>query len=105
MPSAQEMGQGEGTLSRAAGMVADAKHDFDRLNSRMVQHIETARGQWAGRGAAAFGSLGHAWHEKQATILSALDQFETLLRSTEKDNLGTDDIQSAAFTRNHQRLG
>jgi WXG100 family type VII secretion target len=105
MSSAQGMGQGEGTLSTAAGMVADAKHDFDRLNSQLVQHIDAAKAQWSGQGGTAFNSLGHAWHEKQATIVSALNQFEASLRSTEKDNTSTDDTQSSAFSRNQQRLG
>jgi WXG100 family type VII secretion target len=105
MSSANEMGQGHGTLSAAAGMVADAKHDFDRLNSELVQHIDAAKATWAGQGGTAFSALGHAWAEKQRTIVSALNQFEASLRSTEKDNTSTDDTQSAAFARNHQRLG
>jgi uncharacterized protein YukE len=105
MSSANEMGQGQGTLSAAAAMVADAKHDFDRLNNELVQHIDAAKAKWAGQGGTAFNALGHAWSEKQRTIVSALNQFEASLRSTEKDNVGTDDTQSAAFTRNQQRLG
>jgi uncharacterized protein YukE len=105
MSPAQEMGQGEGTLSTAAGMVADAKRDFDRLNNELASHIEVARAAWAGAGGSAFTSLGLAWHEKQATVVGALDHFETSLRSTESDNLGTDDAQSSAFARTHQRLG
>jgi uncharacterized protein YukE len=105
MSSANEMGQAQGTLSAAAGMVADAKHDFDRLNSELVQHIDGAKATWVGQGGTAFSALGHAWAEKQRTIVSALNQFEASLRSTEKDNTSTDDTQSAAFARNHQRLG
>ena len=105
MSSANEMGQGQGTLSAAAGMVADAKHDFDRLDNELVQHIDAARAQWAGQGGTAFNALGHAWSEKQRTIVSALIQFEAALRSTEKDNISTDGTQSAAFARTQRRLG
>lgn len=105
MSSANEMGQGQGTLTTAAGMVADAKHDFDRLNSELVQHIDAAKAKWSGQGGTAFNALGHAWAEKQRTIVSALNQFEASLRSTEKDNTSTDDTQSAAYARNQQRLG
>jgi uncharacterized protein YukE len=105
MSPAQEMGQGEGTLSRAAALVADARHHFDRLNDELVENIEAAKAMWAGRGGSAFNSLGHAWHERQATIVGALGQFEASLRSTEKDNLGTDETQSSAFVRCQQRLG
>jgi uncharacterized protein YukE len=105
MSSANEMGQGQGTLSAAAGMVADAKHDFDRLNNELVHHIDAARTKWAGQGGTAFNALGHAWSEKQRTIVGALTQFEASLRATEKDNTSTDDTQSAAFARAQQRLG
>ena len=105
MSSANVMGQGQGTLSAAAGMVADAQHDFDRLNNELVQHIDAARVKWSGQGGTAFNALGHAWSEKQRTIVNALNQFEASLRSTERDNTRTDDTQSAAFVRNQQRLG
>jgi WXG100 family type VII secretion target len=105
MSSAQEMGQGRGALSAAAGIVADARHDFDRLDSELVQHIEAARAAWSGQGGAAFQALGHTWSAKQRTIVGALNRFEASLRSTEKDNTATDDTQSAAFTRHQQRLG
>jgi uncharacterized protein YukE len=105
MSSAHEMGQGRGALSAAAGMVADAKHDLDRYNNELVQHLHSAGAMWVGQGGTAFNSLGHAWSERQRTITGALDQFEASLRATEKDNISTDDAQSSAFTRNQQRLG
>jgi uncharacterized protein YukE len=105
MSSAPEMGQGRGTLSLAAGMVTHARGDFDRLDGELVQHIEAAQATWAGQGGSAFTALGRAWAEKQRTIVSALDHFEASLRATEKDNLTTDDTQSAALTRQQQRLG
>ena len=105
MPSTHEMGQGEATLSMAAGRVAEARSDFDRLDRELVQHLESARSRWSGRGATAFMALGLAWSERQRTIIAALDGFEAALRSTETDNTTTDDTQSAAFTRSRQRLG
>jgi uncharacterized protein YukE len=105
MSSAPEMGQGRGALSNAAGMVTDARCDFDRLDNELVQHIDAAQTTWAGQGGSAFTALGCAWTEKQRTIVSALDQFEASLRATEKDNVTTDDAQSAALTRQQRRLG
>jgi uncharacterized protein YukE len=104
MPSMQ-MGQGQGTLSTAARLVAEARSDFDGLDAELVQHLEAARSRWVGRGAAAFTALGSAWTEKQRTIVGALGQFEASLSSTERDNLDTDDAQSSAFARHQQRLG
>lgn len=104
MSSAHVMGQGHGALSAAAGMVADARRDFDRLDGDLVQHLEAAKVCWSGQGGSSFTALGLAWRDKQRTIVSALDLFEAALRSTEKDNIGTDDAQSAAFVRHQQRL-
>jgi uncharacterized protein YukE len=98
------MGQGRGVLSRAAGIVAEARHDLDRLDAQLVAHVEAARRPWSGQGADAFGALGQAWSERQRTIVRALDGFEAALRSTEHDNTATDDEQAAAFGRAQQRL-
>lgn len=105
MSSAREMGQGREALSRAAGIVADARGDFERYNDELVHHIDSARAVWTGQGARAFSSLGLAWSAKQRTITDALDRFETALLSTEKDNVSTDDAQSSVFARNQRRLG
>jgi WXG100 family type VII secretion target len=105
MSPTNEMGQGQGALSTAAGRVADARHDFDRLDRELVQHLDAARARWSGQGGTAFQALGLAWSEKQRTITGALDAFESSLRTTEHDNLHTDETQSAAFMRAQQRLG
>jgi WXG100 family type VII secretion target len=101
---ANEMGQGHGTLSKAAGLVADAKRDFDNLSGKLEGQIANLQGKWAGSGGSAFFSLQQAWTDKQRVIVSALNDFEASLQSTEKDNLNTDDAQSANFNRNASRL-
>ncbi len=103
--SAAEMGQGEKTLSRAAGMVADAKQDFDGMSRRLDGQIAGLRGKWAGAGGTAFFALHQAWTEKQGVILNALNEFESSLQSTERDNMNTDEAQSANYSRTAGRLG
>ena len=103
--SASEMGQGEKTLSQAAGMVSDAKKDFDGFSKTLDSQIAGLRTKWAGAGAQAFYVLHQAWTEKQAVILSALNEFEASLLSTEQDNVNTDDTQSANYNRYAGRLG
>lgn len=104
MSSAHVMGQGSGALSTAAGMVADARHDLDRLTGELGHHLDAARSQWSGQGGAAFTALGLAWSERQRAIVAALDGFAAALRSTEHDYTTTDDTQAAAFGRARQRL-
>ncbi len=103
--TAPEMGQGEKTLTRAAGLVADAKTDFDGFSRRLDAQIAGLQGRWAGAGATAFFALHRAWTEKQDVITRALNEFEASLVSTERDNVATDDAQSALYHRTAGRLG
>ena len=98
---APEMGQGERTLTRAAGLVADATADFDSM-SRTLAGLQ---GKWAGAGGSAFFALHQAWTQKQQVITNALNEFEASLTSTERDNMSTDESQSANYNRFAGRLG
>ena len=103
--TAPEMGQGEKTLTRAAALVADAKTDFDGFSRRLDAQIAGLQGRWVGTGATAFFALHRAWTEKQDVITRALNEFEASLVSTERDNVATDDAQSALYHRTAGRLG
>lgn len=94
--NSNEMLAGEQVLSRAAGMVTAAKADFTRDAANLENQINGLRGRWQGAGGNAFFTLHQAWTEKQRVILSALDEFERALRSTERDNVSTDEAQQAA---------
>lgn len=102
--SSQEFGQGEGTLTRAAGMVADARTDFHTISRQLSDQISAVQGRWGGQGATAFFTLQQAWTEKQQVIVDALNEFETSLGVTERDNLSTDDTQGASFANLTSRL-
>jgi WXG100 family type VII secretion target len=102
---APEMGQGEHTLTRAAGLVVEARQDFDGLSKSLEGKIAGLQGKWAGAGGSAFFALHQAWTEKQRVITNALNEFEASLTSTEKDNLNTDQNQSSNYNRFAGRLG
>lgn len=104
MSGAPEMGQGEGTLTRAAGLVAEAKADFDSLSNNLSGQISGLQGRWQGAGGSAFFALHQAWTEKQGVITRALNEFEASLTSTERDNMSTDDTQSSNYNRVAGRL-
>lgn len=104
MSNAPEYGQGEGTLTRAAGLVSDARADFTSLSAKLTDQISAVQGKWGGQGASAFFVLHQTWTEKQKTIVGALDEFANSLTLTEKDNVSTDDTQSAGFGRLSSRL-
>lgn len=100
-----EMGHGEGTLTRAAGLVAGARADFDRLSGRLEGQILGLQGRWVGAGGQAFFQLHRAWTDRQRVIVSALSEFEASLTSTQNDNTSTDEAQSAGYRRTAGRLG
>ncbi len=102
---AAEMGQGERTLTRAAGLVSQAKQDFDSMSQTLEGQIAGLQGKWAGAGGTAFFSLHQAWNDKQRIITKALNDFEASLTSTERDNMSTDDTQSSNYSRLTGRLG
>ena len=105
MSNAPEFGQGEGTLTRASGMVSDAKADFTTISGRLTDQIAAVQGRWGGQGATAFFALHQAWTENQKIIVDALDDFSASLTTTEKDNTSTDDAQNASYTKLSGRLG
>lgn len=104
MTSPSEMKAGDRTLSRAAGMVAAAKGDFDRLSRSLSDTIVGYHGTWQGRGGRAFFDLHQAWTERQDRIVQALGDFESALTTTERDNVATDQAQSDNLARNQSRL-
>jgi len=93
--TSNEMLAGDQVLSRAAGMVATARADFTRDAANLENQINGLRGRWQGAGGQAFFALHQAWTEKQRVIVSALDEFENSLRSTERDNVSTDETQQS----------
>ena len=85
-------------LTRAAGMVATAKVDFDRLAVSLNDQIAGMAMRWTGMGGTQFQNLQRTWQEKQATIVSALNDFEQSLMVTDRDFVNTDDLQAQAST-------
>lgn len=104
MSNAPEFGQGQGTLTRAAGLVSDARVDFNTISARLTDQISAVQGKWGGQGASAFFVLHQTWTEKQKIIVGALDEFAQSLTVTEKDNVSTDEEQSSGFGRLSSRL-
>lgn len=102
---ANQIRAGEGTLVRAATMVADAKVDFDRLAADLGHQIVSAQGRWQGAGGTAFFQLHQAWTEKQRAIVTALDRFQTELTGTDAVLTAADQHAQATANATAQRLG
>lgn len=104
MSAADLYGQGEGTLSRAADLVTLARTDLDQIAVELGGRLAELQTRWQGAGATAFLAFHEAWDARQRQIVGALEDFATALRATERDNLGTDEAQSAVYARAAQAL-
>ena len=98
-------GQTEKALSTAAEYVEQARGEVKTKCNTLSSRVKEMMGGWGGQGATAFNTLMVTWQEKQETILKALDQLALSLRETEKDNVATDESQSASHTNLLNRLG
>lgn len=98
-------GQSEKALSKAADFVDQARGDVKGKCNVLSGRVQEMMGGWGGQGATAFNTLMFTWQEKQETILKALDQLSASLVETEKDNVSTDESQSAAHLNLQSRLG
>ena len=85
-------------------MVAGAKGDFDKMSGNLSNQILGYQSKWVGQGGKAFFALHQAWTEKQNKIVSALNEFESRADPTERDNINTDETQSANMTKLTGRL-
>lgn len=99
MGNAPEFGQGERVLTRAAGMVAEARADFEGHAKTLDGQITGVRNRWGGAGASAFFILHQAWTEKHKVVVTALDKFAADLTDTERDNTRVDE-EAGAFMNN-----
>jgi WXG100 family type VII secretion target len=99
-----EMKAGSNTLSRAAGLVAGAKGDFDKMSGNLSNQILSYQSKWVGQGGSAFFALHQAWTEKQNKIVSALNEFEAALTQTQRDNTNTDEAQHGNMSKLTGRL-
>ena len=98
-------GQSEKALSTAAEYVEQARGEVKNKCNTLSSRVQEMMGGWGGQGATAFNTLMITWQEKQETILKALDQLSASMKETERDNVATDESQSATHANLQGRLG
>ena len=98
-------GQTEKALSKGADYVDQARGDVKNKCGVLSGQIQTLMAGWGGQGATAFNNLMISWDQKQETILKALDQLSASMKETERDNVSTDESQSATHANLQGRLG
>lgn len=100
-----EMFQTERALRDAATKVEATHGDVTQRCQKLTGEVQQMMSGWGGQGATSFNNLMFAWQDKQKTIMDALEMLRQALVETDKDNVSTDEAQSAASANLAGRLG
>jgi WXG100 family type VII secretion target len=95
----------DAALTHGARLVSDARGDLDQQLSALRGKLAGLGAQWAGAGSAAFHQVMNRWDEDTRRIITALNEFETNLRSSEQTYNASDESQASSFSRLQGRLG
>ncbi|MGH8867349.1 MAG: WXG100 family type VII secretion target [Actinomycetes bacterium] len=100
-----EMSKQDQALTRGAQLVSEARSELDQQMSALRGKLAGVGAQWVGAGSAAFQQVMTRWDEDTRRIVTALNDFETNLRSSEATYTSSDDQQAQAFSRFQGALG
>lgn len=99
------MSKQDQALTRAAGLVGDARGELDQQLSGLRGKLAGIGSSWVGAGSSAFQQVMTRWDEDTRRIVSALDEFEANLRSSEATYTSSDEGQAQAYQRMLGALG
>ncbi len=102
---AGEVSAADGALKAGASAVAQARAELEGELTALRGRLEGVRGNWVGQGATAFNLLMERWNADAKKIISALNEFEANLQSSQSDYTAADEAQSASMGRLTSRLG
>ena len=102
---AGEVSAADGALKAGASAVAQSRGELQNELGTLRGRLEGLRGAWVGQGAVAFNTLMARWNEDAEKIISALNEFESNLISSQNTYTSTDETQSSAMSRLTSRLG
>lgn len=102
---AGEISKQDQALTRAAGLVAEARRDLDKQCGDMRNKLMGIGAQWKGSSASAFSQVMDQWDRDARKIVTALDAFESNLKASEAAYTAEDQAQQAAFNKLSSRLG
>ncbi|MEO5708464.1 MAG: WXG100 family type VII secretion target [Nocardioidaceae bacterium] len=102
---AGEVTKQDQALTRGAQMVSSARGDLEQQLSGLRGKLSGIGAQWRGAGSSAFQQVMVRWDEDSRKIISALNEFEANLRSSEQTYNANDEAQSSTFGKLSGRLG
>ncbi|WP_149203950.1 WXG100 family type VII secretion target [Actinotalea subterranea] len=102
---AGEVSAADGALKAGADAVAQSRSELQRELGVLEGRLAGIGSSWTGQGATAFITLMGRWREDANKIVSALNEFEANLISSQTTYTATDDAQSSAMRNLTSRLG
>lgn len=102
---AGEVTKQDQALTRGAQMVSSARGDLEQQLSSLRGKLSSIGAQWRGSGSTAFQRVMVQWDEDARKIISALNEFEANLRTSEQTYNANDEAQQASFSKLSGRLG
>ena len=102
---AAEVSAADGALKAGAAAVAQSRSELQNELSVLEGKLAGIGSQWKGQGSVAFTALMTRWREDATKIISALNEFESNLQSSQTTYTAADDAQSASMNRLTGRLG
>ena len=102
---AAEVSAADGALKAGADAVAASRAELQRELSVLEGKLAGIGSAWQGQGAVAFTTLMTRWREDANKIISALNEFESNLVSSQSTYTAADDAQSSTMRNLTSRLG
>lgn len=102
---AGEISKQDQALVRGAKMVSSARSDLTSELAGLRGQLSGIGTSWKGGGSVAFQGVMTRWDENSKKIISALEQFEANLVSSENTYDTNDQDQASTFGRLSGRLG
>lgn len=102
---AGEVAAADGALKAGAQAVAQSRSELQQQLKVLEGQLSGIGSAWQGQGAVAFTTLMTRWRENANQIISALNEFEGNLNSSQSTYTAADDAQSSAMNRLTSRLG
>lgn len=103
--TSHQMSDRDRAIAASARITRDARLDLAAQIDALTQNLGGVGSHWQGAGAAAFGRVTTAWHERVTRLLGALDRFADNLDGIDRSFQATNDEAARSLDLLASRLG
>ena len=99
------MSEQDGAILKGAEATRVAREELQQRISTVESHVQQLGARFQGQASVAFNGLMVQWHDESGKITSALNEFESNLRSHQSHLDTGEQDQSSAFSKVASRMG